>query len=43
MLKTVSISEGSQSVMKEHSKDLKVGQEEFRTAASALTRKAMQS
>ena len=40
MLKTVRISEASWRVMEEHSKDLKVWREEFRTIASSRTRKA---
>jgi len=40
MLKTVRISEASWRVMEEHSKDLKVWGEEFRTIAGSRMRKA---
>ena len=40
MLKTVRISEASWGVIEEHSKDLKVWREEFRTIAGSEMRKA---
>lgn len=41
MLYTVSISEASRRVMEEHSKDLKVRQEQSRTIAGSWTKKAL--
>ena len=41
MLKTVSRSEESRSVVDEHSKELNVWREEFRTTAGSRTRKAV--
>ena len=41
MLYTVSISEASRRVIEEHSKDLKVRQEQSRTIAGSWTKKAL--